>query len=115
MGSRRSKVLNISHLFFTKDTLVLGGANTDHLRYLRALFLYFEAVSGLKINFAKFVLVPVGCVDNVDSLAGILGYGFPRYLLFHCEVARVLWNAIFSRFSLSWVMSFRVVDLFACW
>jgi hypothetical protein len=37
------------------------------------------------------------------------------HLLLHCEVARALWNAIFSRFSLSWVMPLRVVDLFACW
>jgi hypothetical protein len=37
------------------------------------------------------------------------------HLLLHCEVACVLWNAIFSRFSLSWVMPRRVVDLFACW
>jgi len=37
------------------------------------------------------------------------------HLLLHCEVACALWNAIFSRFSLSWVMSLRVVDLFACW
>jgi len=36
-------------------------------------------------------------------------------LLLHCEVAHALWNAIFSRFSLSWVMLLRVVDLFACW
>jgi hypothetical protein len=35
--------------------------------------------------------------------------------LLHCEVARALWIAIFSRFSLSWVMPLRVVDLFACW
>jgi len=32
-------------------------------------------VSGLKINLAKSVLVLVGCVDNVDGLAGVLGYG----------------------------------------
>jgi hypothetical protein len=50
-------------------------ANLDHLRYLRVLFLCFEAVSGLKINLAKSVLVPIGCVDNVDGLAGILGCG----------------------------------------
>jgi hypothetical protein len=37
------------------------------------------------------------------------------HLLLHCKVARALWNAIFSRFSLSWVMPLRVVDLFACW
>jgi hypothetical protein len=37
------------------------------------------------------------------------------HLLLHCEVACALWNAIFSRFSLSWVMPLRVVDLFSCW
>jgi hypothetical protein len=37
------------------------------------------------------------------------------HLLLYCEVARALWNAIFSRFSLSWVMPLWVVDLFACW
>jgi len=37
------------------------------------------------------------------------------HLLLHCDVARALWNAIFSRFSLSWVMPLQVVDLFACW
>jgi len=38
-----------------------------------------------------------------------------NHILLHCEVARALWNAIFNRFSLSWVMLLRVVDLFACW
>jgi len=37
------------------------------------LLLSFEAVSGLKINLDKSVLVPVGIVDNMDDLAGILG------------------------------------------
>jgi hypothetical protein len=39
------------------------------------LFLCFEAVSGLKIKLAKSILVPMGCVDNVDGLVNILGYG----------------------------------------
>jgi hypothetical protein len=37
------------------------------------------------------------------------------HLLLHCEVARVLWNATFSRFSLSWAIPLLVVDLFTCW
>jgi hypothetical protein len=37
------------------------------------------------------------------------------HLRLHCKVACALWNAIFNRFSLSWVMLLRVVDLFACW
>jgi hypothetical protein len=34
------------------------------------LFLCFEAVSGLKINLAKSVLVVVGCVDGLASILG---------------------------------------------
>jgi hypothetical protein len=37
------------------------------------------------------------------------------HFLLHCELARALWDAIFSRFSLSWVMPLRVVDLFSYW
>jgi hypothetical protein len=66
---------DISHLLFADDTLLFCGANPNHLCNLRSLFLCFEAVSGLKTNLAKSELVPVGNVDNVAGLAGILGCG----------------------------------------
>jgi hypothetical protein len=37
------------------------------------------------------------------------------HLLLHFDVASTLWNHVFSRFGMSWVMPRRVVDLFACW
>jgi hypothetical protein len=37
------------------------------------------------------------------------------HLLLHCDVASVLWNSLFSRFGMSWVMPRRVIDLLACW
>jgi hypothetical protein len=37
------------------------------------------------------------------------------HLLLHCDAAYTLWSAIFTHFGLSWVMSRRVLDLFACW
>jgi len=37
------------------------------------------------------------------------------HLLFHCEIASALWNAIFNNVGLAWVMPSRMVDLFACW
>jgi hypothetical protein len=52
-------VINISHLLFADDILVFSEANLDHLRYLRVLLVCFEVVSGLKVNLAKSLLVPV--------------------------------------------------------
>jgi hypothetical protein len=75
VGSSSNGGINISHLLFADDTLVFCGASPEHLLYLRMLLLSFEAVSGLKINLDKLVLVPVGIVDNMDDLAGILGCG----------------------------------------
>jgi hypothetical protein len=37
------------------------------------------------------------------------------HLLLHCEVANALWNVIFSRFGLCWVMLGSVRELLACW
>jgi hypothetical protein len=38
-----------------------------------------------------------------------------NHLLLHCDVASALWNNIFTRFGMYWVMPRRVIDLFACW
>jgi hypothetical protein len=63
------------------------------------LILPYFAVSGLKVNLAKSVLVPVGCVDNVDGLANILGCrvsSLPlKYLvipLAACYKAKSIWD-----------------------
>jgi len=37
------------------------------------------------------------------------------HILLHCDVASALWNNIFSRFGISWVMPKSVLDLVACW
>jgi hypothetical protein len=73
VGSRPPGV-NISHLF-ADDTLVFCGANPNHLRHLRVLLLFFKIVSGLKVNLAKSILVPVGNVDTMVELTSILGCG----------------------------------------
>jgi hypothetical protein len=37
------------------------------------------------------------------------------HLLLHCKFASALWSGIFSHVGLAWVISKRIVDLFACW
>ena len=37
------------------------------------------------------------------------------HLLLHCEITRVLWDEIFPRVDVAWVMPMRVVDLLGCW
>jgi len=97
-------VVNISHLLFADNTLVFCGAKPDQLCFLCVLFLCFEAVSGLKINLAKSVLVPVGCVDNVDGLASILGYGVSSLPLKYLGLllgasfkAKSIWDGVFGK------------------
>jgi hypothetical protein len=67
--------IDILHLLFADDTLTFNGVDPNHLRHLQCLFLCFEAISGLKVNLAKSVLVHVGHIVDVDGLAGIMGYG----------------------------------------
>ena len=63
----------ISHLLFVDDTLVFCKASQDHLTYLSWLLMWFEAMSGLRINLEKSELIPVGRVENIDDLAWDFG------------------------------------------
>ena len=52
--------------------LIFRGADPEQIWHLKAGFVWFQIISGLKINFWKSDLVPVGDVLDVESLAGIL-------------------------------------------
>jgi len=66
---------SVSHLLFADDTLIFCSACPAQLSHLRSLFLLFEAVSRLKVNLAKSKLIPVGNIELVGRLAGILRCG----------------------------------------
>ncbi|RVW28738.1 putative ribonuclease H protein [Vitis vinifera] len=63
----------ISHLLFADDTLVFCKPSQDQLTYLNWLLMWFEAVSGLRINLEKSELIPIGRVENMDDLAWEFG------------------------------------------
>jgi hypothetical protein len=73
VGNRGSVQAHISHLLFADDTLVFSEASQVQVQAIRDLLICFELVSGLKVNLAKSVLVPVGEVSDMGALAEILG------------------------------------------
>ena len=65
--------LMVSHLLFVDDTLIFCDANIDQMLILRMVLIWFEAVSGLKVNWGKSEPVAVGAIHNMDLLVVVLG------------------------------------------
>ena len=63
----------ISHLLFVEETLILCDASKENLEYMSWIFMWFEAMSGLKINLEKSELILVEDVSNLEEHAEILG------------------------------------------
>lgn len=59
----------VSHLQFADDTIVFLQPRSAQLSHLRNVLLWFEIISGLKVNFKKTSIIPVGDVSQVNSLA----------------------------------------------
>ena len=60
-------------MLFADDTLVCCKDSREQLVYLNWILLWFEVLSGLKINLSKSALLPAGSVENPESLALELG------------------------------------------
>ena len=73
VGDRGREQVHISHLLFVDDTLLFTGASRVQMQTINNLLTCFELVSGLKVNLAKSILVPVGEVSDISVLAEILG------------------------------------------
>ncbi|KAJ9681633.1 hypothetical protein PVL29_017839 [Vitis rotundifolia] len=102
---RSGEGVMISHLLFADDTLVFCEESQDQMTYLSWLLMWFEAVSGLKINLEKSELIPVGRVHNIEDLALELGcrvgglpscyLGLPLGASFKSEA---VWDVVEERF-----------------
>uniref|UniRef100_A0A2N9G249 Reverse transcriptase domain-containing protein n=1 Tax=Fagus sylvatica TaxID=28930 RepID=A0A2N9G249_FAGSY len=86
------------------DTLIMCEADPDQLWFLRGVFIWFQAVSGLKINLSKSELVPVGHVPNVTALASILGCRVSALPLMYLGLPlgasfkkKSIWNAVVEK------------------
>ena len=69
----RGEELVISHLLYADDTLLFCRADNDELKFISWILMWFEAVSGLKINLNKSEILPIGPVANMEELASELG------------------------------------------
>ena len=58
-----------AHMSHSIDTLVFCGTFQDQMKYLSWTLMWFEAISGMRINLDKSDLIPVGCVENMEALA----------------------------------------------
>lgn len=64
----------LTHLQFADDTIVFCNASLEELLNVKKLLVFFEVVSGLKINFQKSVVSGVGLSqDEMKSFADCLG------------------------------------------
>ncbi|RVW76644.1 putative ribonuclease H protein [Vitis vinifera] len=73
VGGRGSEGLFASHLLFADDTLIFCDADADQLQYLSWTFMWFEAISGLKVNPSKTEAIPVGEGILMEILASVSG------------------------------------------
>ena len=73
VGSSSGIGRDLRHLLFADDTPLFCKANSEQLRYLSWVFLWFEAISRLKVNRDKSEAIPVRRVDSLENIVLILG------------------------------------------
>ena len=73
VGSSSGVGRDMLHLLFADNNLLFCKANSEQLRYLSWVFLWFEAIFGLKVNRDKSEVIPVGRVESLKNIVSVLG------------------------------------------
>ena len=73
VGMDEVNSLLVSHLLFVDNALIFYNVDLVQLEYLRHVFTWFQAVSGLRANLHKSEMVLVGDVPNLEELVAVLG------------------------------------------
>ncbi|RVW23505.1 Transposon TX1 uncharacterized 149 kDa protein [Vitis vinifera] len=73
IGGREGVGNQVMHLLFADDTLVFCDDSQEQLAFLSWLLMWFEAISGLRINLNKSEILLVDRVENAELLAAELG------------------------------------------
>ena len=66
---RGGEGVQLTHLMYADDTLIFCDASKDQLAYLSCVLMWFEVISGLRINLDKSEIIPMGKVENLKVLA----------------------------------------------
>lgn len=64
MARNGGENLEITHLQYADDTLIMCEAKEEQLKILRVILVLFEGISGLHINWRKSFLYPINEVQN---------------------------------------------------
>ena len=94
----------VSHLF-ADDTIVFRDNDCEQIVSLRCILICFQAVSGLMVKLAKSSVLPVGHLDNIHLLGGVLGFKIDAFPIAYLSLPlgakfkeKAIWDPITGKF-----------------